>query len=108
MLNAIERMTITLPTDMAALVKGAVKGGNYASSSEVIRDALRAWKAQHQAATPRADTQGKKLKAKRSKTVSPQLQALARMRKLLRNRVDKKRSLVDELIADRRREALNE
>ena len=40
----IERMTITLPSDMAAVVKGAVEGGDYASSSEVVRDALRDWK----------------------------------------------------------------
>jgi antitoxin ParD1/3/4 len=40
----IERMTITLPSDMAAVVKGAVEGGDYASSSEVIREALRDWK----------------------------------------------------------------
>ncbi len=41
---AIERMTITLPSDMAALVKNAVNGGDYASSSEVVREALRDWK----------------------------------------------------------------
>ncbi len=40
----IERMTITLPADMAASVKGAVDGGDYASSSEVVREALRDWK----------------------------------------------------------------
>ena len=40
----IERMTVTLPTDMATLVKGAVEEGDYASSSEVIREALRDWK----------------------------------------------------------------
>ena len=40
----IERLTITLPTDMATLVKGAVNGGDYASVSEVVRDALRDWK----------------------------------------------------------------
>jgi antitoxin ParD1/3/4 len=40
----IERLTITLPADMAALVKGAVEGGDYASSSEVVREALRDWK----------------------------------------------------------------
>jgi antitoxin ParD1/3/4 len=40
----IERLTITLPTDMAVLVKGAVNEGDYASSSEVIREALREWK----------------------------------------------------------------
>ncbi|MGH7080540.1 MAG: ribbon-helix-helix domain-containing protein [Acetobacteraceae bacterium] len=40
----IERMTITLPADMAAVVKRAVEGGDYASSSEVVREALRDWK----------------------------------------------------------------
>lgn len=39
----IERLTITLPAAMAAAVKGAVAGGDYASSSEVIREALRDW-----------------------------------------------------------------
>lgn len=40
----IERLTITLPSDMAAVVRGAVDGGDYASSSEVVREALRDWK----------------------------------------------------------------
>jgi antitoxin ParD1/3/4 len=40
----IERMTITLPSDMAAIVRSAVEGGDYASSSEVVREALRDWK----------------------------------------------------------------
>ncbi|WP_263357335.1 type II toxin-antitoxin system ParD family antitoxin [Acidicapsa ligni] len=41
---SIERMTITLPAEMANLVKDAVDEGNYASSSEVVREALRDWK----------------------------------------------------------------
>jgi antitoxin ParD1/3/4 len=40
----IERLTITLPSDMAAALKDAVKGGDYASTSEVVREALRDWK----------------------------------------------------------------
>ena len=40
----IQRLTITLPSDMAAVVKGAVEGGDYASSSEVVRELLRDWK----------------------------------------------------------------
>ncbi|MDE2183313.1 MAG: type II toxin-antitoxin system ParD family antitoxin [Alphaproteobacteria bacterium] len=43
-MSGIERLTITLPAEMAASVKEAVEGGDYASSSEVIREALRAWK----------------------------------------------------------------
>lgn len=42
--SAIERMTITMPADMASVVKSAVDSGDYASTSEVVRDALRAWK----------------------------------------------------------------
>ena len=40
----IERLTITLPAEMAGVVKGAVDDGDYASTSEVIREALRDWK----------------------------------------------------------------
>ena len=43
-MSEIERLTITLPAEMAATVKEAVEGGDYASSSEVIREALRDWK----------------------------------------------------------------
>ncbi len=40
----VERLTITMPTDMVALIKSAVEQGDYASTSEVIREALRDWK----------------------------------------------------------------
>lgn len=40
----IERITITLPTDMAVIVKKAVEDGDYVSTSEVVRAALRDWK----------------------------------------------------------------
>jgi antitoxin ParD1/3/4 len=40
----IERLTITLPTDMAAVVRAAVAEGDYASTSEVVREAIRDWK----------------------------------------------------------------
>jgi antitoxin ParD1/3/4 len=43
-MSTIERMTITMPGDMAAEVKAAVAAGDYASTSEVVRDALRDWK----------------------------------------------------------------
>lgn len=40
----LERLTITLPAEMAAVVKSAVESGDYASTSEVVRAALRDWK----------------------------------------------------------------
>ena len=43
-MSTVERMTITLTAEMAQLVKGAVSGGEYASSSEIVREALRDWR----------------------------------------------------------------
>jgi antitoxin ParD1/3/4 len=43
-MSAIERLTVTLPQEMASVVREAVAAGDYASSSEVIRAALRDWK----------------------------------------------------------------
>jgi antitoxin ParD1/3/4 len=39
----IEKLSIALPAEMAALVRNAVDAGEYSSNSEVIRDALRDW-----------------------------------------------------------------
>jgi len=36
-------LSVALPSEMAALVRRAVDGGEYSSNSEVIRDALRDW-----------------------------------------------------------------
>jgi len=38
-----EKISIALPPEMVSIVRGAVATGEYASSSEVIRDALRDW-----------------------------------------------------------------
>lgn len=39
----IEKLSIALPTEMAAVVRQAVEAGEYSSQSEVVRDALRDW-----------------------------------------------------------------
>jgi antitoxin ParD1/3/4 len=44
----IERLSIALPEPMAAAVRRAVEVGEYASTSEVIRDALRLWEMRRQ------------------------------------------------------------
>jgi len=46
-MSSVERLTITLPTEMATTVRDAVAGGEYASTSEVIREALRDWVRAH-------------------------------------------------------------
>ena len=38
-----EKISIALPPEMVAIIRNAVATGEYASSSEVIRDALRDW-----------------------------------------------------------------
>ncbi|MFC0141408.1 type II toxin-antitoxin system ParD family antitoxin [Erwinia mallotivora] len=41
-MRTTQQMSITLPNEMAALVKARVATGEYASESEVIREGLRA------------------------------------------------------------------
>ena len=41
-MRTTQQMSITLPNDMANVVKSKVQAGEYASESEVIRDGLRA------------------------------------------------------------------
>lgn len=38
-----EKISIALPSEMVAAIRLAVEAGDYASSSEVVRDALRDW-----------------------------------------------------------------
>ena len=40
----VDKRSITLSPELAAVVDDAVTAGEYASASEVVRDALRQWK----------------------------------------------------------------
>lgn len=40
----VEKLSIALTPEMAAIVRQCVESGEYASSSELIREALRDWK----------------------------------------------------------------
>jgi antitoxin ParD1/3/4 len=40
---SVAKISIALPPEMASLVRDVVEAGEYASSSEVVRDALREW-----------------------------------------------------------------
>ncbi|MGW6778684.1 type II toxin-antitoxin system ParD family antitoxin [Brucella pseudogrignonensis] len=46
-MSSVERLTIALPTEMVTKLRDAVAGGEYASTSEVIREALRDWVRAH-------------------------------------------------------------
>lgn len=41
--STIEKISIALPPEMVASVRQAVNAGEYSSSSEVVREALRDW-----------------------------------------------------------------
>ncbi|MFZ1427400.1 MAG: type II toxin-antitoxin system ParD family antitoxin [Geminicoccaceae bacterium] len=41
MMSVTEKLSITLPRDMAEMIRGKVRAGTHASNSEVIREALR-------------------------------------------------------------------
>lgn len=44
-MSNIERLTVTMPPELAAIIQQAVATGDYASTSEVVREAVRDWKA---------------------------------------------------------------
>lgn len=47
-MTTVEKISIALPPEMATIVRQAVETGEYASNSEVIRDALRDWSYQRE------------------------------------------------------------
>ena len=42
-MSEIERVTVTLTTEMLSQLRKAVEAGDYASHSEIVREALRDW-----------------------------------------------------------------
>ena len=60
-MQPIERLSITLPAEMANLIRAKVEEGRYASNSEVIREALRAWQEQEQLRAHRLEDMRKKI-----------------------------------------------
>jgi antitoxin ParD1/3/4 len=43
LVQAAEKLSITLPADMVQSIRAKVRDGSYASDSEVIRQAVRGW-----------------------------------------------------------------
>ncbi|WP_020650058.1 type II toxin-antitoxin system ParD family antitoxin [Solimonas variicoloris] len=42
-MQVAEKLSITLPAEMARAIRAKVEAGDYSSNSEVIREALRGW-----------------------------------------------------------------
>jgi antitoxin ParD1/3/4 len=42
-MSKLERITVTMPEEMVARLRAAVETGQYATTSEVVREALRDW-----------------------------------------------------------------
>jgi antitoxin ParD1/3/4 len=42
-MSKLERITVTMPEEMAAKMRAAVDAGAYATTSEIVREALRDW-----------------------------------------------------------------
>jgi antitoxin ParD1/3/4 len=47
-MSNVEKISISLPKEMVASMKEVVASGAYASTSEIMRDALRGWQADQQ------------------------------------------------------------
>ena len=43
-MGAVQKMSIALTEELAREIEAAVESGDYSTASEVVRDALRAWK----------------------------------------------------------------
>jgi antitoxin ParD1/3/4 len=50
-----EKLSITIPSHYAKLVRDKVSAGTYTSNSEVIREALRVWESQNEVKKSRLD-----------------------------------------------------
>jgi antitoxin ParD1/3/4 len=42
-MSKLERITVTMPEEMVAKMRAAVETGEYATTSEIVREALRDW-----------------------------------------------------------------
>ncbi|MEA2907079.1 MAG: antitoxin ParD1/3/4 [Alphaproteobacteria bacterium] len=49
-MSNVQKMSVALTPELIALLKEAVESGEYTSTSEVVRDALRDWKLRRAAA----------------------------------------------------------
>lgn len=47
-MSKLERITVTMPEEMAAKMRAAVESGEYATTSEIVREALRDWNDQQE------------------------------------------------------------
>jgi len=45
-MGKLERITVALPEEMVASLRAAVDAGEYATTSEIVREALRGWSAE--------------------------------------------------------------
>ena len=47
-MSGMERVTVALPATMAEQMRAAVAAGEYATTSEIVRDALRLWESRRE------------------------------------------------------------
>jgi antitoxin ParD1/3/4 len=47
-MSKLERITVTMPAEMVAKIDAAVEAGDYATTSEVVREAMRDWAEQQE------------------------------------------------------------
>ncbi len=55
-MSKVEKISVALPPEMVEELRSAVASGEYASASEVIRDAIRDWKQKRKIAELDAET----------------------------------------------------
>jgi len=89
-MSKVEKISIALTQEMAATVKGAVENGEYASTSEVIRDALRDWEQRRRARKAALERLGKLIdEGINSGDAIPAEEVLARIRAKIEAKIAK-------------------
>jgi len=82
-MTKLERITVTMPAEMAAKLRAAVERGDYATTSEVVREALRDWSDEQERAEQANAAMRKMLDEARAGGLLPAEEVFAEVRELV-------------------------
>jgi len=86
-MSKLERITVTMPEEMAAKLRAAVERGEYATTSEVVREALRDWSDEQERRAEKMERFRKMLDEAESGPSYPAEEVFAGIRQLVADKV---------------------
>lgn len=91
-MGKLERITVTMPEEMAAKLRAAVDAGDYATTSEVVREALRDWSDEQDRRQSAVERVRKMVEEARAGPSYPAEEVFAEIRQLVAERAAKHRA----------------